>query len=69
MPSGNKPSTDQVLTKTFIGFGFVETLGVAFGDMDALDAELVGELAPAFPALRLVELGIWCRGRYRAAPA
>src|SRR6202035_1034794 len=30
-------------------------LGVAFRDMDALDAELGGELAPALAALRLVE--------------
>ena len=33
----------------------LRALGVALGDMDALDAELVGELAPAFAALRLVE--------------
>ncbi len=30
-------------------------LGVALGDMDALDAELHGKLAPAFAALRLVD--------------
>src|SRR5882724_2313004 len=28
----------------------LRALGVAFGDVDALDAELVGELAPALPA-------------------
>ena len=37
-------------------------LGVALGDMDALDAELVGELAPALPALRLVEGSIGVAG-------
>ena len=37
-------------------------LGVAFGDMDALDAELVGELAPAFAALRVVERRVGVAG-------
>ncbi len=37
-------------------------LGVAFGDMDALDAKLVGELAPAFATFGLVERRIGVAG-------
>ena len=37
-------------------------LGVALGDMDAFDAELVGELAPAFATLRLVERRVGVAG-------
>ena len=70
MPSDTKPSTDQVLTNTFIGFGLLGALGVALGDMDALDAELAGEPAPAFARLfGSSNRRAWCRGRCRAAPA
>ena len=40
----------------------LRALGVAFGDMDALDAELVGKLTPAFAALRLVDFRVGVAG-------
>ena len=47
MPSDMKPSTDQVLTKTSRGFGLDRALGVALGDVDALDAEVAHQPRPA----------------------
>ena len=47
MPSDRKPSTDQVLTNTPIGFGCFGALGVALGDVDALDAEVARQPRPA----------------------
>ena len=46
MPSDRKPSTDQVLTNTFMRLRVAGALGVALGDVDALDAERHGEPAP-----------------------
>ena len=57
MPSETKPSTDQVLTNTFVRLRLLGALGVALGDVDALDAELVRELAPSrLAALRLGDI-------------
>ena len=56
MPSDRKPSTDQVLTKTLRGFGLLGALGVALGDVNALDAEALREPAPLFARLRLAPL-------------
>ena len=56
MPSDRKPSIDQVLTNTLRGFGAFGALGVAFGDMHALDAEALRETAPLVLGLRLRSL-------------
>ncbi len=47
----HRPGVDEYVDRLWL----LRALGVSFGDMNALDAELVGELAPAFPALRLVK--------------
>ncbi len=47
----HRPGVDEHVHRLRI----FRALGIAFGDMDAFDAELVGELAPAFAALRLIE--------------
>ena len=46
----HRPGVDEHLHRLRL----LRALSIAFGDMDALDAKLVGELAPALPALRLV---------------
>src|ERR1700743_3176418 len=47
----DRPGVDEPRPRLWL----LRALGVAFGDMNALDAKLVGKLAPAFAALRLVE--------------
>src|ERR1700733_10774862 len=54
----HRPGVDEYVDRLRL----LRALGVAFGDMDALDAELVGELAPAFPTLRLVKRSIGVAG-------
>ena len=54
----HRPGVDEHVHRLRL-FG---ALGVAFGDVDALDAELVGELAPALAALRLVERRVGVAG-------
>ena len=45
-PSEMKPSTDQVLTNLPRGFGIACPLGIAFGDVDALDADPLHQPRP-----------------------
>src|SRR3984957_18464629 len=54
----HRPGVDEYVDRLRL----LRALGVAFGDMDTLDAELVSELAPAFPALRLVKRSIGVAG-------
>ena len=46
MPSDTKPSTDQVLTNISARLGVARALGVALGDVDALDADAPHQAAP-----------------------
>ena len=57
-PSEMKPSTDQVFQNTLSGFGLLGALRVALGDVDALDADLLHQLRPAFAVVlrRLLEV-------------
>src|SRR6201996_5233785 len=54
----HRPGVDEYVDRLWL----LRALGVSFGDVDALDAELGGELAPAFPALRLVERRVGVAG-------
>src|SRR5665213_1057099 len=53
-----RPGVDEYVPRLRL----LRALGVTLGDMDALDAQFVGELAPALPALRLVERRIGVAG-------
>src|SRR5262249_30733366 len=50
----HRPGVDEYVHRLRL----LGALRVPLGNMDALDAELAGELAPTLAALRLVELGV-----------
>src|SRR5439155_15247636 len=54
----DRPGVDELVHRLRL----LRALGVALGDMNALDAELLRELAPAFAALRLVDLNAGVAG-------
>ena len=62
MPSDTKPSTDQVLTNTFIGFGFLERWVSRSAIWMPLTPSFCASRPQPSSALRLVELGVGVAG-------